>query len=145
MIYCVFQYWIDFIFFVWCCKYYVQEVVGVGEVVVWINKWLVDRIFVIYGCYGWYFGQQMVGGNFVVMWVIYVEGIMIECCQCVGDFVYYCYWVGIVMECVEQMGDLFMNYGVVGDGSFEFVIFGLGWFFVVQQDIIDFKIIRFGC
>lgn len=42
MIYCVFQYWIYFIGFIWCGEYYVQEVIGVGKVVVWINKWLID-------------------------------------------------------------------------------------------------------
>lgn len=55
MVYSMFQNWINFIWFVWCGEYYIQEVIGVGEIVVWVNKWLINGIFVIYCGYGWYF------------------------------------------------------------------------------------------
>ena len=69
---------------------------------------------------------------------------MIERRQRAGDPAHHRHRVGIATERVEQTGDLLMNHGVAGDGSFEFVIFGLSRLFAVQQDITDFKIIRFG-
>ena len=132
---------IDFVLFARRGEHHAQEVAGVGEVIARINKRLADRILVTHGCHGRHFGQQAIGGDFTVTRVIHVEGVVIERRQGAGDPAHNGHRVRIATERMEQTGDLLMDHGVTGHGGFEFVIFGLGWFFTVQQNVTNFKIV----
>lgn len=72
------QYGVDWFGFVGGVEYYVQEVFCVVQVVMWIYYWFVFGVFVYYGGDGWYFGDQVMCGDFVMFWVIDVQGVVVE-------------------------------------------------------------------
>lgn len=143
-VYSTFQNRINFIRFVRRGEYYIQEVIGVGEIVARVNKWLINGIFVIYRGYGRYFRQQAERGNFTVTRIVNIQRVVIERRQRVGNIIYDCYWMRVATESMEQTGNLFVDYGMTGYRSFKFVILFLSRFFIIQQDVINFQVVRIG-
>ena len=76
---------IDLVVITWCGKHHVKEILGIGEIVAWVNEWLTHGILVTHRGQRRHFGDQPVRSDDAVIEIIDVQRIVIESGEGAGD------------------------------------------------------------
>ncbi len=135
---------VDLVLFGRHAKHHVQEVAGIGEGVTRLHERLTDGVLVAHGGQGRHLGEQTEGADLAVLFVVDVEGIVIEGGERTDHAAHDGHGVGIATEAAEEEGNLLVHHGVAGDQTFEFRVLRLGGRLAVQQDVADFQIAGLG-
>ena len=135
---------VDLVLFGRHAKHHVQEVAGIGEGVARLHEGLADGVLVTHGGQGRHLGEQTEGADLAMLFVVDVEGIVIEGGQGADHTAHDRHGVGVTAEAAEEEGDLLVHHGVAGDQAFKFRVLRLGGRLAVQQDVTDFQVTGLG-
>ncbi len=122
-------------------KHHVQEVAGVGEGVARLHERLADGVLEAHGGQGRHLGEQAEGADLAMLFVIDIEGVVIESREGTHHATHDGHGVGVTTEAAEEEGDLLVHHGVTGYGALEFGELGLGRRLAVEQDVADFEVV----
>ena len=116
-----------------------EEVGQVVEVVLRIDVWLMDRVFVGPGDHGRSLGDQASGADVDSFLVVWVEGVGVIGGQSRRGGGQDLHWVGVVGEGLEEMFHVLPKQGVKGDRLLVCLELGLGGQLAVLEQIDDLE------
>ncbi len=124
-------------------EHHVQEVFRVAQVVARIHQRLTDRVLVNHRGDGRHLGDQAHGGNFAVVRIVDVQGVVVERRKGADNATHDGHGVGVTTETIEEGLQLLVNHGVVLHGADELCLLLGGRQFAVQQQVAGFQVVGF--
>ncbi len=122
-------------------EHHVQEVFRVVQVVARIHHRLASGVLVGHGGDGRNLGNQAHRGDFAVLRIIDVQGVVVEGGEGADDAAHDRHRVGVTAETVEEALELLVNHGVVLDGADELLFLRSVRQFAVEQQVAGFQVV----
>ncbi|MNH94192.1 hypothetical protein D3C73_468080 [compost metagenome] len=123
-------------------EHHVQEVFRVRQVVARVHHGLAHGVLVNHRCQGRHLGNQADRGDFAMLRVIDVQGVVVEGREGADYAAHDGHRVGVATEAVEEGLQLLVNHGVVLHGADELGLLFCGRQFAVEQQIAGFQVVR---
>lgn len=116
-----------------------EEVFRVVQVVTRIHHRLALGVLVHHGGDGRHLGDQAMRGDFAMLRVIDVQGVVVEGREGADHAAHHGHRMGVAAEAVEEGLQLLVNHGVVLDGADELFLLRGGGQLAVQQQVAGFQ------
>ena len=133
----------DLVFLARHGKAHVQEILGIPEGVLRIDKGLAERIFERHGGDRRHLGNQAIGGDHPLVRIMDVGRVVIEGGQCADHPAQHRHRVRVAPEAAEKGAELLVHHRVMGDVVDELLLFLGGRQFAVQQQVGDLHEVAF--